>query len=257
MRRLCERGFVAGCLALISGSTAWGEFVIDSSPDGQKLVVNKEESDGFSFSGTVGEKESSPNIYIKFDGRLTLWGDKEGGNSGKDGLASDIFIFIDDKDSFGFSEFSLRGQLDSLANGELEMIVTDNFDKVFDFKFTGLGNYEDFDRIGVVANTKGEYIKSIELKSVFKSEKDLEFSSRYLVSRGADGKEGSGDEWGDNGHEDGHGGDGGGGSGGGGGVDPNVSAVPEPSTFALLGIAGVAVAVSAMRGRRGKPEITL
>ena len=256
----CHRGFVVAALSVIGASPAWADFVVDKSPSGENLIVNAEKSDGFNFSGKIGEKNSGPSFTIKSDGKLNFGNNKDDEEKkSNDGVATDIVFKNDSKNTVGLSEFSFRGQLDAKAGGIVELLVTDNNNKTFDFKFTGLGKNEDFDRIEIIANTKGEYIKSIELKSLFKSEKENEFSSRFLQIKGSDCKGGSdGKEHSDDGSDGSSNyGDNSGKSGGsGGGVNPNISAVPEPSTLALLSIAAFSVAISTLRAQRKKVEAT-
>lgn len=259
MKNLCKQGFVIASLAMASASSAWADFVIDKSPSGETLILKNPNNGNFNFDGKVEDKNWGGAISVGANGPITFDGGEDDEKNKQYGITSDIVFKFDNQKSVGFSEFSFKGSLDSKADGVLEMIVTDNNDKQFDLKFSGLGKDKEFDRIGVIANTKGEYIKSIELKSFFKSEKEFELSTRYLSLKGSDDKEHSDDHegegnYGDNG--DGKDGENGSGGSGGGGVGPNISPVPEPSTFALLSIAGIAVAVSQLR-RRGKVQTSV
>ena len=233
-------------ISTILASAVNADFIVDKEPGGNELKIAAQKDGVSSYTGVVETESSKVLIDIFAKGTLNL--SKSGGEGeeeGKGGTLTDLIFKPYDFASAKFSQFSFKGQLDSKANGTVEVIVTDNNDKIFDFKFTNLGKNEDFDRIGVTANTAGEYIKSIELKSIFTSEKENEFSRSYRSQNGSEGKndDGKGDGEGEGNNNNNNEGEDGGGS-------PAPSPVPEPSTFALLGLGGVAAGFNALRRRR-------
>jgi len=146
----------------------------DNDPDGIKLwndVANKNVTD---FNAFVGQNHPDGHfVHIHTAGPVDS-GSGFATIKPVKGMSLTDVIFTPDSQNL-YSDFSFRGQLNAISDGELTLIVTDNLGIMTTFVFDGLGKNSDFSRRGVISED-GSFIKTVELKSDFKEVKQLEIS---------------------------------------------------------------------------------
>ena len=146
----------------------------DNDPDGIKLwndVANKDVKD---FNAFVGQNHPDGHfVHIHTAGPVDS-GSGFATIKPVKGMSLTDVIFTPDSQNL-YSDFSFRGQLNAISDGELTLIVTDNLGIMTTFVFDGLGKNNDFSRRGVISED-GSFIKTVELKSDFKEIKQLEIS---------------------------------------------------------------------------------
>jgi hypothetical protein len=156
--------------------SARADFRVDLTPDGEKFYNGDAQKDVFSFIGNVGGQHSGPTVAVTSVGAVDTGAGFSTIKPIKGGSLTSLIFTPTDGNLF--DDFSFRGQLEKGANGTVIVTVQDNQGHAAQsFTFTGLGKNADFSRIGIEAVPgTGETIKSITLTSVFKEEKQNEFS---------------------------------------------------------------------------------
>ena len=158
------------------GSTsALATFIIDPDPGGEKFYNGDANKNVSSFVGSVGSQSGGDAVKVDTIGNVdTGAGYSNIKPANKDTILSQLTFTPADGNLF--NEFSFRGQLLDAAGGELKITVVDNqTSSSQEFTITGLGGPNDFNRVGITS-VDGSTIKSVTLTSVFKEQKQNEFS---------------------------------------------------------------------------------
>ena len=174
-RKLLLLTAVSAFAAVLTVS-ARADFRVDQTPGGVKFYNGDANKDIFSFVGTVGGQHSGPTVTVDTVGKVDTGAGYSTIKPIKGGVLTSLIFTPTDGNLF--SDFSFRGQLEKDANGTVVVTVQDNQGGAAQsFTFTGLGKNADFGRIGIEAVPgTGETIKSVTLTSIFKEEKQNEFS---------------------------------------------------------------------------------
>ena len=201
-RLICSA--VAVAAVFFVSAPAQATFIIATDPGGDQFFNGDANKDVPSFTGTVGGQHSGPEVTVTTVGNVDTGAGFSNITPVKGGSLTSLTFTPADPNLFG--DFSFRGQLEANAGGQVLLTVQDNQgDLPQQFSFTGLGSNADFARIGIIAAPgSGETIKSVTLSSLFKEEKQNEFSI--------------------------------------------AAAIPEPETYAMLGL-GIALVGVAVRRR--------
>lgn len=174
-RRLvtCGAVFAAMFFAL---TPAHATFIVAENPGGDQFFNGDANKNVSSFTGTVGGQHSGPAVTVTTIGNVDTGAGFSNIKPVKDGSLTSLTFAPADPNLFG--DFSFRGQLEGNAGGQVLLTVQDNQGGLpQQFTFTGLGSNADFARIGIIAAPgSGETIKSVTLLSLFKEEKQNEFS---------------------------------------------------------------------------------
>jgi hypothetical protein len=180
-------GAVVGAALLFGSAPTHATFIVATNPSGNQFFNGDANKNVSSFTGTV------TSDVFDFDGipgspvTVTTVGNVDTGagfsniKPVKDGSLTSLTFTPADPNLFG--DFSFRGQLEGNAAGQVLLIVQDNQGGLpQQFTFTGLGANADFARIGIIAAPgSGETIKSVTLSSLFKEEKQNEFSLAAVI----------------------------------------------------------------------------
>ncbi len=159
-------------LIIFAASSAFATFMVDPNPNGVKLYNDLANKNVSQFSGYVGGNSNAfPLVTIDAVGNVDTGSGFSNIKPIKNGSLT--MLTFTPADPLAFSSFSFRGQLNSGANGTVDVTVVDAGGTSFMFSFTGLGN-GNFGRIGVIS-LDGETIKSVTLTSDFKEQKQNEF----------------------------------------------------------------------------------
>ena len=146
----------------------------DNDPDGIKLWNDEANKNVTDFNAFVGQNHPGGHfVHIHTAGPVDS-GSGFATIKPVKGMSLTDVIFTPDSQKL-YSDFSFRGQLNAISDGELTLIVTDNLGIKTTFIFDGLGKNNDFSRRGVISED-GSFIKTVELKSSFKEIKQLEIS---------------------------------------------------------------------------------
>jgi pectate lyase len=169
-------GAMAGAALLFIFSSAHATFMIDPNPGGEQFFNGNANKDVSTFTGTVGGQHSGPEVTVDTVGNVDTGAGFSNIKPVKDGTLTLLTFTPADPNLFG--DFSFRGQLEAAAGGQVVLTVQDNRNHApQQFTFDGLGTNADFARIGIIAVPgSGETIKTVTLSSVFKEQKQNEFS---------------------------------------------------------------------------------
>ncbi len=168
---------VAVGAALFFGlAPAHATFIVATNPSGEQFFNGDANKDVSTFIGNVGGQHSGPEVTVTTVGNVDTGAGFSNIKPIKDGSLTSLTFTPADPNLFG--DFSFRGQLDAAAGGQVILTVQDNQGHAPQlFSFANLGANADFDRIGIVAAPgSGETIKSVTLNSIFKEQKQNEFS---------------------------------------------------------------------------------
>lgn len=182
IRRLSST--VATCVIAGLGLTAtpaMATFMVAPDPGGEQFFNGDANRNVSTFTGTVGGQHSGPEVTVTTIGNVDTGAGFSNIKPIKDGSLTSLTFTPSDSNLFG--DFSFRGQLEPNANGTVLVTVQDNQGHAPQlFTFTGLGSNADFARIGIEAVPgSGETIKSVTLASLFKEQKQNEFSVAAAV----------------------------------------------------------------------------
>jgi len=157
--------------AVLFGSSARADFILDLTPVGQSVNLDKGSFDPNAiFTGTSGSET------IDFSANVAV--DTASGTAAINAASAAIHaLLITPEDGTAFNEFSFRGAVFTNANQTIKVTLTDQFnsDSVFQFLITDNG---DFTRIGFeVKPGTGELIKSFNAEgmTVLVVEHDMAF----------------------------------------------------------------------------------
>jgi len=172
---------VAGAALLFGLAPAHATFVVATNPSGDQFFNGDANKNVSSFTGNVGGQHSGPEVSVTTIGNVDTGAGFSNITPVKGGSLTSLTFTPADPNLFG--DFSFRGQLEADAGGKVLLTVQDNQgDAPQQFTFSGLGANADFDRIGIVAASgSGETIKSVTLSSLFKEEKQNEFSLAAVI----------------------------------------------------------------------------
>ena len=179
-KRLVTSATAVATVFLLS-APAHATFIIATNPGGDQFFNGDANTNVSSFTGTVGGQHSGPQVTVTTVGNVDTGAGFSNIKPVKGGSLTSLTFAPADPNLFG--DFSFRGQLEGDAGGQVVLTVQDNQgDKAQQFTFTGLGSNADFARIGIIAAPgSGETIKSVTLSSLFKEEKQNEFSLAAVI----------------------------------------------------------------------------
>jgi PEP-CTERM motif-containing protein len=167
---------VAGAALFLGSSPAHSTFIVATNPSGDQFFNGDANKNVSSFTGTVGGQHSGREVTVTTVGNVDTGDGFSNIKPIKDGSLTSLTFTPADPNLF--ADFSFRGQLEANAGGHVLLTVQDNQGNAPQvFSFSNLGANADFDRIGIVAAPgSGETIKSITLNSLFREQKQNEFS---------------------------------------------------------------------------------
>lgn len=173
--RVLAGSAVAG-IGLLCAAPAFATFMVAPNPGGEQFFNGDANKNVSSFTGTVGGQHTGPQVTVTTVGNVDTGAGFSTIKPVKDGSLTSLTFTPSDPNLFG--DFSFRGQLEPNANGMVVLTVQDNQGHAPQlFSFTGLGSNADFSRVGIEAVPgSGETIKSVTLASLFKEQKQNEFS---------------------------------------------------------------------------------